>query len=450
MKKQIYRIAGLAILAGVAGGIIYINSLLPIITGYPAKYLCSAVFVSNRNPSAVEVSELNFSFIKYVTSNIDYRQKSVTSRFLWGKSKAIYREGFGSTLLRGTDESALRKQTFPLRAASRCNQDTIAWPMGNVIPDIKTGIDKEGLAAITRKLMISNSYKGRAFAFLVVHNGIPVAEQYRPGFNAKTRFLSWSMAKSFTNALAGIMAGDGMLDVRQKADIPAWKNDARQNITIDDLMRMQSGLKWNEDYGNRSDVTLMLYNNSDFAGFAYNQPPEFPAGSHWYYSSGSTNIVNYLMRKKFRNDSACYSFARTRLFEKTGMPDAVFETDPSGTMAGSSYIYATARDYARFGMLYLRDGIFGSERILPAGWVGYTTTPAAHSKGNYGSFFWVNSRKYYPSAPPDMFSCNGHDGQRIFIIPSKNLVVVVLGYSPKSAGGMNFDMLLKEILQTLK
>ena len=156
------------------------------------------------------------------------------------------------------------------------------------------------------------------------------------------------------------------------------------------------------------------------------------------------------MRNKIKDDSLYYAFAHTRLFNKTGMPDAVFETDPSGTLAGSSYIYATARDYARFGLLYLHDGIFNGERILPEGWVNYTTTPATHSHGNYGSFFWLNKGNFYPSAPGDMFSCNGHNGQRIFIIPSKDLVVVVLGYSPKKTNELNFDMLLKDILGTLK
>jgi CubicO group peptidase (beta-lactamase class C family) len=258
------------------------------------------------------------------------------------------------------------------------------------------------------------------------------------------------MAKSFTNALVGLMVGDGRMNVDEKADIPAWRNDARTRITLNHLMQMESGLNWNEDYGNLSDVTLMLYNSSDFASFASGRPSEFTPGSHWYYSSGSTNIVNYLIRKRFSNDAAYYSFAHTRLFNKTGMPGAVFETDPSGTQAGSSYIYATARDYARFGLLYLGDGVFNGERVLPKGWVAYTTTPAQASNNGYGSFFWLNRGKYYPAAPADMFSCNGHDGQRIFIIPSRELVVVVLGYSPKPGNPMDFNRLLEDVIGAVK
>lgn len=449
MKKRILYACGLAALTGLVWGGIYMNSLLPVITGYPAKYLCSAVFISNRNPSDVEAVELNFSFIKYVSNEINYQEKSVTSRFLWGSSKAIYRDGFGSTLLRGVDEAALRNIKFPSIIHAKINQDAIAWPIGNVIPDSNTGIDKSSLAGIADKLMNQNSYGGHAFAFMVVHQGMPVAERYRSGFNAKTRFISWSMAKSFINAMAGIMVKDRLLNINQKTETAKWKKDARNQITINDLMQMQSGLRWNEDYGNLSDVTMMLYNSKDFSGFAMNQPFASHAGSQWYYSSGSVNIISFLMRKKFSSDRAYYDYAPARLFYKIGMPDAVFETDPSGTLVGSSYLYATLRDFARFGLLYLRDGVFNGERILPAGWVDYTTTPAGNSLGSYGSLFWLNKRKYYPSAPDDMYSCNGHDGQRIFIIPSKDLIVVVLGYSPKKSNEMHFDELLKDILATL-
>ncbi len=131
------------------------------------------------------------------------------------------------------------------------------------------------------------------------------------------------------------------------------------------------------------------------------------------------------------------------------MPDAIFEVDPSGTIVGSSYLYARARDYARFALLYQNDGVLNGERILPEGWVKYTVTAASGSNGVYGSFFWLNKGKEYPSAPEDMFWCDGHDGQFIFIMPGKELIVVVLGYSPKF-NRMDFDRLLKDILETLK
>lgn len=436
------------LIIGLGYGAYYINSLLPIITGYPAKYMCSAVFVSGREQAEVEAMDLHFSFIKFTKNVVNLQDSSVTSSFLWGKSKAIYRKGFGATLLRGVTEVDLRKIEFP-KSRATYNQDTIAWPLGNVMPAKTTNVDTLKLEEITEKLMDADGYNGHAFAFMVVHKGIPVVEAYQPQFNAKTRFLSWSMAKSFTNALGGIMVKDGKWNINQPVNIPEWQTDERKNITINNLMQMQSGLRWNEDYGNRSDVTQMLYCANDFAKFTYDQPFAFQAGSHWYYSSGSVNIVNYLMRKTIGNDNEYYNFAQKRLFNKIGISDAVFEVDASGTQVGSSYIYATARDYARFGTLYLQDGIFNGERILPEGWVKYTTTPASDSSGKYGSLFWLNSSKYYPAAPEDMYSCNGHDGQQIFIIPSKELIVVLVGYSPKPDRVMKFNDLLRDILETI-
>ncbi|HCE59184.1 MAG TPA: serine hydrolase [Prolixibacteraceae bacterium] len=446
--KGILKTVLVILVLGLAFGAYYINSLLPIITGYPAKYLCSAVFVSGREQAEVEALDLNFSFIKYVKNEVNLNDSSVTSCFLWGKSKAIYRSGFGATLLRDVDEAALKATKFP-EVEPLFNSDTIAWPLGNILPDTTILSDPSKLAGVTEKIM-NGGYNGHAFAFMVLHKGIPVTEAYQPQFDAKTRFLSWSMAKSFTNALAGMMVKEGKLDINQPAGLPEWQADDRKNITFNHLLQMQSGLKWNEDYGNRSDVTVMLYCESDFAKFAYAQPLESQPGTKWYYSSGTVNILNYLMRQKLGNDDEYYRFAKTRLFDKMGMTTAIFEADASGTQVGSSYIYATVRDYARFGLLYLNDGILNGERILPEGWVDYTTTPASDSEGGYGSLFWLNKGGNLPSVPADMYSCNGHDGQQIYIVPSKDLVVVVLGYSPKPDRVMDFNKLIGDVVSAVE
>ena len=447
-KKVIWGITSfLAVI--VIGAVIYLNTLIPIITGYEAKNLCSAVFVSARAPEDVEAIDLNFSLFKYTKNSINYDEKSVTSYFLWGRSKAIFREGFGVTLLREIPETTIRKNRYPVTIKSGYSQDTISWPLGNVLPVTTTGIDLSKLGDITKKIITENAYNGNAFAFMVLHKGIPVAEAYKPQFNQKTRFLSWSMAKSFINAIVGILVMDGKIDIYKPVGIKEWDRDNRSKITLNDLMQMQSGLKWNEDYGNRSDITLMLYCESNMGRFAFDQPQAYPTGTHWYYSSGTTNIVSYLIRKQFSNDSLYYSFVNFRLFNRIGMGDAVFEVDPSGTIVGSSYLYATARDYARFALLFRNDGIFNGERILPERWVAYTRTAASNSNGEYGSFFWLNKCKKLPSAPEDMYMCVGHDGQRIFIMPSQDLIVIVLGYSRASQGGMDFDRLLKDILSTI-
>ena len=453
MSKTLKRIIwGVLITLGVAiiCFAVYLNSLMPIITGYAAKNLCSDIFVSNRKAGDIEAVDLNFSFIKFTRNSINYDEKSVTSHFLWGKSIAIYRTGFGVTLLRNVTAEKLLKSKYPLGSNPGYSQDTIKWPLGDILPVKNTGIDTLKLGEISKKLITDKAYNGNAFAFIVLHKGIPVAESYKPQFNKKTRLLSWSMAKSFINAMVGVLVNEGKLDILKPTGLDEWKNDERSRITLNDLMQMQSGLKWNEDYGNRSDVTLMLHCESDMGHFALERPVAYPAGTHWYYSSGTTNIVSKLIRRQFSSDSAYYVFANNQLFNKIGMPDAVFEVDPSGTRVGSSYLYATARDYARFGLLFENDGIFNGERILPEGWVKYTTTPASASNGVYGSFFWLNRNKRLPSAPEDMFACDGHDGQHIYILPTQQLVVVILGYSPTSRGGMDTDRLLRDILSTLK
>lgn len=435
--------------AAILGIALYLNSLLPIITGYAAKNLGSAVFISGREPAKVESLDLNFSFIKYTNNQVNTDEKSVTSRFLWGKSKAIYRDGFGVTIVRDASEEELEKVKFPAGTGVTYSQDTIKWPFGDILPDTATGIDGKKLNEISDRVIDQNGYNGNVFAFMVIHKGVPVAEKYKPGFDKDTRLLSWSMAKSFTNALVGILVKQNGLDIYKPTGLAEWKDDGRSKITMNDLLQMQSGLKWNENYGNRSDVTVMLHCEGDMSDYAYSMPEEVPAGTKWYYSSGTSNIVTRLIRQQFTNDSAYYSFVKTQLFNKIGLDNAVMEPDAAGTLIGSSYLYASARDYARFGLLYMNDGIFNGERILPEGWVKYTTTAASNSNGEYGSLFWLNRSKKFPTAPEDMYSCQGHDGQYIFIMPSQELIVVVLGYSPRSKGGVDCDRLLKDVIETL-
>jgi CubicO group peptidase (beta-lactamase class C family) len=445
-KKTLKYGALVILIAVLAAGVLYFNSLLPIITGYAAKNLCSAVFISERQPADVEELDLNFSFIKLNKNSVDYEQKSVTSRFLWGKSKAIYREGFGVTLVRDISEAELRNIKFPAGTEPAYSQDTIKWPLGNIVPDSVTGIDKAKLKEISRRVIDENAYNGHIFAFVVTHKGIPVEEAYKPGFNSSTKFISWSMAKSFVNAVTGIMSGKGMLDVNQPAGFKEWQNDDRGSITLNNLLQMKSGLEWNEDYGAKSDVTVMLHSVGDMGRYAVEKPLEYPAGTYWEYSSGTTNIVCDLLQEKFAAEDDYYAFVHKELFNRIGMPDAIMEVDASGGFVGSSYLYATARDYARFGLLYMNDGVFNGERILPEGWVEYSTSEVEGSDGRYGASFWLNRNSRVPSAPRDMFRCDGHDGQHIFMFPSQELVVVLLGYSPSAKGGIDLEKLLGDIL----
>ncbi len=440
--KKVLRYVAIALLLAIVGGYVYLNRLLPIITGYAAKNLASAVFVSGREAKDVEEIDLNFSLIRYTSNTVDYDNKTVTSRFLWSKSTAAYREGYGVTLLRGITAEELREQRFPKGVLSegQGKQDSIAQL------SLGDSALAERLAPIAKAFVGERAYKGHPFAFVVLHKGGVVAECYDKGIGRDTKLLSWSMAKSFANALIGLMVKDSLLDIHAPMDIPEWQGDGRKAITLHDLMQMQSGLEWNEDYGARSDVNIMLHCERDMGLYALSKPLEHKPGTYWQYSSGTTNIVMRYLRSRFPSEEAFIGYMRSRLYDPLGIVRPVFEQDLSGTFVGSSYLYATARDFARFGQLYLDDGCVDSERILPKGWVDYTRRPAAASGEHYGAFFWLNGNGKFPDVPKDMFYCDGHDGQDIFIFPSHELVVVVLGFSPKPDNVIDFNALLRDIL----
>ena len=437
--KKFRRIIGAVLLVAILGGGIYLDSLMPVITGYAAKNLASAVFVSGRNAEEVEALDLNFSLIRFASNTVDYENKTVTSRFLWCTSTAVYREGYGVTLLCGDDANKLREQVFPLLPDT-----TIVKPL----PQGDSAVSAR-FAPIAKAFVDDHAYHGHPFAFVVLHKGGIVAEHYDQGIGPDTKLLSWSMAKSFVNALVGMMVKDSLIDVHAPLPIPEWQDDDRKTITLHDLMQMQSGLEWNEDYGARSDVNVMLHCEEDMGLYALQKPLEYKPGTHWYYSSGSTNIVVRYLRSLFSSDEAFLSYMRERLFAPLGIRNAIFEQDMSGTPVGSSYLYITAKNFARFGQMYLDDGCVDDERILPEGWVDYTCTPASNSENRYGAFFWLNRGGKYPDVPKDMYWCDGHDGQCIFIISSCQLVVVILGYSPKPDHVIDFNTLLKDIISSI-
>ncbi|HEX6333361.1 MAG TPA: serine hydrolase, partial [Flavisolibacter sp.] len=202
---------------------------------------------------------------------------------------------------------------------------------------------------------------------------------------------------------------------------------------IEQLLQQTSGLDFVEDYRKSSDVTRMLFQEGDMAGYAMKRPLKHAPGTVFNYSGGNTNLLSYLVRRTA--GSAYHRFPYEQLFHRIGMYHAFFEPDASGTYVGSSYIYATARDYARFGWLYANDGVWNGTRVLPEGWVRRSaTSPAANKTGNYGFQFWLNGRDpehpgalEFPGVPADMFYADGFGGQRIYIIPSMKLVLVRLG-----------------------
>lgn len=271
---------------------------------------------------------------------------------------------------------------------------------------------------------------GETRALVVIWRGRLVHERYSAGHGPESALISWSVAKSIVHGLVGLLVRDGKLAPGARAEVPAWRTpgDPRGGITLDALLRMSSGLAWIEDYvdAGRSDVIEMLFGRGkdDVAAYAARMPLAHAPDSAWCYSSGTSNLVAWLAGQALGGgEAAMRAYLQRELFARLGMTSAVPRFDASGTWIGSSFVHASARDFARFGLLYLRDGIWEGERVLPAGWVDYARTPTAHSAGEYGAHWWL------PVEGDGMFSANGYQGQYIYVAPARDVVAVRLGVS---------------------
>ena len=422
----------------------------PIVSGYSAKNLCSHVFVSGRDADDVIAKELGNMPLAIGSPSIDLEDQSASATvFGLAKKKAIYRPGLGCTLINSIDEDELRAETFD-QPVFPYQKDTASWPVGDIIIDslISSNVQQAIGKYFDEPLPEAPRYTR---GVVVVHKGQIVGEGYAPGFDMTTPQLSWSMAKSFTNAMIGILVRDGKIDINDRAPVAEWDDteDPRYAISTDDLLRMSSGLDWVENYSTPSGATNMLFKDRSMAHTAASVDVAHEPGTEWYYSSGTTNILSNIV-KDITGDAAYWSFPYEELFHKIGISTATFEPDASGTFVGSSYLWMSPRDYARFGLLYLNDGVWEGERILPEGWVEYSSSPApAAPNGIYGAQFWRNGfNSYrYPDLPDDAYLANGYEGQRIMIVPSEDLVVVRLGYTATD----DFDMngLVRDVMAAL-
>ena len=410
----------------------------PIGAGLAAKTLCSSVFLSGRTPEDVLQEELA-DMAAFVQTDVDYERKQVAVSLGPVQRRAIYREGLGCTMIPDDGEAVgapMAVETVP--------QPDALWPEGNLVSldDLPPEVDRAKLSAALDKTFAEPDADRprKTRAGVVVYDGRIIAERYAPGFSADTPMLSWSMAKSVTNALVGILVGQGKLSLEEPAPVPEWsdRGDPRHAITLDQLLRMSSGLEFGEGYGDSaSDVSMMLFNARDMAAFSASKPLEAEPDSVWHYSSGTSNIISRMIRDAVGGTHQDYlEFPRRALFDRIGMRSAVFEPDASGTLVGSSYVYASPRDWARFGLLYLQDGVWQGERILPEGWVAYSSTPTPTAPlGQYGAHFYTNpanaaekTDRTWPDLP-EFFYASGYEGQKVVIIPSHNLVIVRLGFT---------------------
>lgn len=445
MKRKIWIIV-IVIFVGILGfGFKYLIDRAPIFTGYAAKEVASSIFVNGRDLKSVKENDINFSLIPLSSIRIDTVEKAVYTSFLgFAKQKAVFRDGLGCALIADGNEDFAKSMRPTIKILPE-NPSQVLWPMGDNMRDTSLArVNGTSLQQIIDKY----TKIGNTRAIVVAIDTLMLFEKYANGFNKDTRILGWSMAKSITSSLIGILVKDGKLMVDKSAPISEWENDMRKDITIRHLLNMTSGLKWVEDYGDISEATIMLYEKGDVGKYAISVPSQFPPNSNYYYSSGSSNILSLIIRRNINNDNEYWNFPRKALFNRIGMRSAILETDASGTFVGSSYIQATPRDYARFGLLYLNDGIWQKDTILSKEWIDLTRTEAPNSKGVYGAQFWLNKSGHeLPDCPADIYFCDGFNGQRIYIIPSKRVVIVRMGLS--KSGEFDYNSMVKEILSAI-
>jgi CubicO group peptidase (beta-lactamase class C family) len=434
----------LAVLAVVAlGAWLYVSppDLIRVATSYSAKIVCSNVFIAGRDAGQVlaeDVQAPGHPILKFVRVSVDEAAGTVKAGLagVFGKGLALNRAGIGcATVPDGNVSKATMKLDAP---ASPPADATALWPAGNMVaPSQDPAIDA---------ILDDPALQGPGMrAIVVAHNGRIVGERYGAGFDAGTPLLGWSMTKTVTAAIIGTLVRDGKMDVARAGLFPEWNTDGRAKITVADLMAMASGLEFNEDYGDVTDVTRMLYLEPDMAAFARDKPLSGEIGKKFNYSSGTTLLLSRIWQDALGGAEAALAFPGQALFGPLGMTSAVLEADARGTFTGSSYLYANARDWAKFAQMLADGGMGNGTQILTPEFVTMMREPVAASDEGFGPQYgkgqlWLRG----PSGttpdgedpdtgfvlPADAFWMRGHDGQAICIIPSKRLVVLRMGLTP--------------------
>lgn len=449
MKWKLLKIvfAAVAVVAAFFAAHHYLK-VLNVASAFHAKTLCSGLFVSGRPADAVVGEDVLADMplgLRRLGFVIDRDQGLVTSSLLGlGERSALFRPGLGCTLVNDTTASDLLRQAegfTPIRPASA---PAALWPEGDAVDttDHSGGVDHGRLKAALDAEFDEPQPRAlrRTRAVVVVHKGRIIAERYAAGINPDMPLIGWSMGKSITSALVAILVGEGKIDITKGGLFPEWRqaSDPRAKIAVGHLLRMTSGLDFDDPRERMlSDVRKMLFLEGDSFAYARSKEAASAPGTIWRYGSGSTSLLSALLRHAVGgNQQAYFNFPRRTLFAPLGMASVVLEPDASGTFLAPAFIYASPRDWARFGLFILNDGVWQGTRILPEGWVKYSKSPTGPSGGIYGAHFWLKVPRFlrpdFADAlplPEDRFYMLGHDGQMVAMIPSLDLVVVRMGLS---------------------
>ncbi len=439
---------------------LWLRPLLNIGGGYAAKHACSCHFLQGRELAEISEHDLNFSVLGFY--GLEAKDKSVHSSFFGlVKREARFRKGIGCTLV--NDE---RKPLLKVVAASAGAEEVSPSNIVAELPALSSALDF-GMEPVPG---------GGARGLVVMQNGRIIGERYAEGYDENSLLLGWSMTKTLTGMLIGSIPtherseqsrlpspserGRGRgLNHSQSEQLPSkgfqhipsrknlyrhWSADARANISLGDLLHMNSGLGWNEAYGSISDATIMLHEQPEMATFAAGMPALNAPEDEWAYSSGSTNILMDLQRQRLPEGQSIQQEVHD-VFGQIA-PSLLIEPDQSGLPVGSSYGWATGRDWARLGQFMLQDGVWNGDTILYPGWIDWMRQPAAGSEGTYGGQLWLPGPDM-PSLPKDAYMMRGFQDQRVFIIPSHQLVIARLGHGEDKV--TDFDTLVKQVLDSV-
>ncbi|QBA64180.1 serine hydrolase domain-containing protein [Muriicola soli] len=443
MKKNIkWLVLILLLIAGIV--VFWQYPKLNLISGFAAKNTASTIYISGRSLNSIEAYDHDVPLVKLASSSYNKDEKSsLANVFGLMERKATCRDGLGCVLTNGEVDPRVYTQK-PIRIIKKI---PLPYPLGHLAEKdtLFENIDY-GLLNSALDNVFADTVKTRTA--LVLYKGNIIAERYAEGFNKATPILGWSMTKSVLATLYGILEHQGRINVEDKVSLPSWKNDERKNITLNHLLRMQSGLAWDEDYSTISDVTKMLFMESNMAASQAVKEQLAQPTEIWNYSSGTTNLLSGLLHNTFSNYQNYLNFPYKALIDKIGMHSMLLETDLAGNYVASSYGWASTRDWGKFGQLYLQEGNWNGEQLFHPDWVSYITTPTAHSDGIYGAHFWLNAEGKFPDVPKDMYSANGYQGQHVFIIPSAELVVVRTGLA--EAPQFDTNTFLSEILTAIR
>lgn len=433
LKTVFYPVILVSLLASVSGCSLVRD--LGVGKGFSAKYLCSSVFNSGMAEEKViedfikpKVRQLPWFW--RVDVDRDTHQVSVGDIFTGqrGTATAIYTAGKGCTLL--VDKTREEVESIPFTPmAEDHNHSEAEWPLGDQVnPADSSGFDAAALDQAVAA-MFDEKWPSplQTTSVLVVHKGKIVAEAYDNGASADTPLLGWSMTKSVTGMLIGLLVDQGRIDLDAPAPIPEWQGTDKAAITTRQLLNMASGIENNENYKGLSDVSQMLYLESDQLAFATGQALVHEPGTVFDYSTPEANRLAAVLRNVLGSQQAVYDFYQTELFHKLSIHSAFIEFDASGGMVGGAYGYMTTRDWAKLGLLYLNDGVWDGERVFTASWMRTALAPSA-AASHYGAQLWLNTggERWY-DLPEDIFYFMGHQGQRVIMVPSKDLVIVRTG-----------------------